>query len=543
MMFNDLSARTVPLRDQSGAQGADRVDLGPLNTLILSDLHLGEDLAPTATEATRLHVDIVERQLVQFLRHYTRRREDGRPWRLVFNGDLIDFLAITIGPEHPDFAFLAACPSPEEHKYGLRRTPKSAVAVVEAVARRHAEVFRALARFLASGNRLDIVCGNHDLELTWPAVQAAFRAGIAGAWSALPDAQRDGAVRGDELAGRVEFHPWFFYDRGAVWIEHGHQYDECCSYEHQLDPRRPGGDDIVMNVDNAGARYVNNRVADAEESWSMLGYLRFGAGLGLRGFLRLALAYSKFLAAMIAAWRHGRARPSVMQERRDSHLARLRQLAERWDMPEETLLALDGARRPPVVGHLRRLLSTLMLDRILLYSGATLVALASVIWLRMPYAAAVAAGALFGSLAAVRVLNRDRLAHPGHFMPEASAHIHGQVDVRFVVFGHSHEPRAEAVGPDGKMYFNTGTWVPNGKPGILRSFTHVIVRHRESGPTAQLCQWRDGMSRSFTPGWRPAPAAALAPRTIAQVAGEAVAAAGGGGPSGSPATVRAARAG
>lgn len=542
MMFNELSGRTVPVRDQSGILSPDRADLGPLNTLVLSDLHLGEDLAPTATEATRLHVDIVERQLVQFLRHYTRRREDGRPWRLVFNGDLIDFLAITIGPEHPDFAFLSACPSPEEHKYGLRRTPKSAVAVVEAVARRHADVFRALARFLASGNRLDVVCGNHDLELTWPAVQAAFRAGIAGAWSALPDGQRDGAVRADQLAGRVEFHPWFFYDRGAVWIEHGHQYDECCSYEHQLDPRRPGGDDIVMNVDNAGARYVNNRVADAEESWSMLGYLRFGAGLGVRGFFRLALAYSKFLAAMIAAWRHGRARPSAMQERRDSHLARLRQLAERWDMPEETLLALDGARRPPVVGHLRRLLSTLMLDRILLYSGAILVALASVIWLRMPYAAAVAAGALFGSLAAVRVLNRDRLHHPGHFMPEASAHIHGQVDVRFVVFGHSHEPRAEAVGTDGKMYFNTGTWVPNGKPGILRSFTHVIVRHRESGPTAQLCQWRDGMSRSFTPGWRPAPAAALAPRTIAQVAEEAIAA-GGGGPSGSPATVRAARAG
>jgi UDP-2,3-diacylglucosamine pyrophosphatase LpxH len=542
MMFNELSGPTVPVRDQSGILSPDRADLGPLNTLVLSDLHLGEDLAPTATEATRLHVDIVERQLVQFLRHYTRRREDGRPWRLVFNGDLIDFLAITIGPEHPDFAFLSACPSPEEHKYGLRRTPKSAVAVVEAVARRHADVFRALARFLASGNRLDVVCGNHDLELTWPAVQAAFRAGIAGAWSALPDGQRDGAVRADQLAGRVEFHPWFFYDRGAVWIEHGHQYDECCSYEHQLDPRRPGGDDIVMNVDNAGARYVNNRVADAEESWSMLGYLRFGAGLGVRGFFRLALAYSKFLAAMIAAWRHGRARPSAMQERRDSHLARLRQLAERWDMPEETLLALDGARRPPVVGHLRRLLSTLMLDRILLYSGAFLVALASVIWLRMPYAAAVAAGALFGSLAAVRVLNRDRLHHPGHFMPEASAHIHGKVDVRFVVFGHSHEPRAEAVGTDGKMYFNTGTWVPNGKPGILRSFTHVIVRHRESGPTAQLCQWRDGMSRSFTPGWRPAPAAALAPRTIAQVAEEAIAA-GGGGPAGSPATVRAARAG
>src|SRR5262245_40655403 len=156
---------------------------GPINTLVLSDLHLGEDLATSATEATRLHVEIVERQLVQFIRHYTHRREEGRPWRLVFNGDLIDFLTIAIGPEHPDFTFLSARPSPEEHKYGLRRTAKSAVAVVDAVARRHLEVFRALASFLARGNRLDVVCGNHDMELTWPAVQAAFRAGIARAFS------------------------------------------------------------------------------------------------------------------------------------------------------------------------------------------------------------------------------------------------------------------------------------------------------------------------------------------------------------------------
>jgi len=209
-------------------------------------------------------------------------------------------------------------------------------------------------------------------------------------------------------------------------------------------------------------------------------------------------------------------------------------------VPEKTLLALDRARRLPVVAHLRRLLSTLMLDRVVLYAGALLVALASLIWLRMPYAAALSAGAVVGALGLVRVLSRGRLRHPGHFMPQASAHIHQHVDVRFVVFGHSHEPRAEAVSTDGKMYFNTGTWVPNGKPGILRSFTHVIVRYRETGPTAQLCQWRDGMSRPFTPGWRPASAVTrLAPRPVAQAVEAAVAVGG----SGAPAAARAARAG
>ena len=482
---------------------SDQAPPSRFNTLVLSDLHLGEDLSPAATEATRLHVDIVERQLVQFLRHYTRRREEGRPWRLVFNGDLIDFLAIAIGPDHPDFTFLSARPSPEEHKYGLRRTAKSAVAVVEKVARRHAEVFRALARFLARGNRVDLVCGNHDAELTWPPVQAALRAAVARGWASLPEAQRAGAPSGDELARGVDFHPWFFYEKGSLWIEHGHQYDECCSFEHLLDPRRPGGDDLVMNVDNAGTRYVANRVAEAEESWSMIGYIRFGAGLGLRGFLRLMCAYAKFLVVMVVAWRHGRARPSVMQERRDSHRARLRQLAARWSMSEETLTALDGEHRPPVVGHLQRLLSVLMLDRVVLYLAAIGLGATAVINLAMPYGVAVAAAGALAALGIVRYLNRDRLVDPAELLARAGARVFRHIDARFVVMGHTHEPVAEPVG-DGRMYFNTGTWVPSGRPGLLRAFTHLIVRQRDSGPIAQLCQWRDGMSRSFTPGWRPA---------------------------------------
>lgn len=516
------------------------------NTLVLSDLHLGEDLAPAATEATRLHVDIVERQLVQFLRHYTNRREEGRPWRLVFNGDLIDFLAIAIGPDHPDFAFLSGRPSSEEHKYGLRRTAKSAVAVVDAVARRHVEVFRALARFLARGNRVDLVCGNHDVELTWPAVQAAFRSGVARAWSSLPEAGRPGAPAGDELARGVDFHPWFFYEPGALWIEHGHQYDECCSFEYQLDPRRPGGDDLVMNVDNAGARYVANRVA-AEETWSMAGYLRFGAGLGLRGFIRLATAYAKFLAAMLAAWRHGKARPRVMQERRDSHHARLRSLARQWSVPEETLLALDQERRRPVVGHLRRLLSVLMLDRVVLYSTAIAVGIIALVQLRMPYGAASAAGAMVSALGIIRVLSRDRLRDPAIVLAQAGARIFRHVDARFVVFGHTHEPVAEPVG-EGRTYFNTGTWVASGRPGLVRSFTHLVVRRRESGLTAELCQWRDGMSRAFTPGWRPArslliaaaqPAVEPAPTTAAATADAIASTVSSGGAT--PAGVRAAR--
>jgi hypothetical protein len=70
---------------------------------------------------------------------------------------------------------------------------------------------------------------------------------------------------------------------------------------------------------------------------------------------------------------------------------------------------------------------------------------------------------------------------------------------------------AESIG-DGRVYFNTGTWLPLMRPGLLRSFTHVIIQHSASGPTAGLYQWRDGASRAFTPGWVPLLAQARARR-------------------------------
>jgi len=63
----------------------------PHNILVISDVHLGEDLRPGG-EALE-HVARAERGLVAFLRYYTRSRLDGLPWKLVVNGDLVDLLA------------------------------------------------------------------------------------------------------------------------------------------------------------------------------------------------------------------------------------------------------------------------------------------------------------------------------------------------------------------------------------------------------------------------------------------------------------------
>lgn len=477
---------------------------GEFNTLVISDLHLGEDLTAVASEANTLHINIVEAELIGFLRYYARRREDGRAWRLIINGDMVDFLSVVLLPSHPDFEGYKA--NVEEHEFGLRRTPQAAISKMHAVLKRHAGVFQALARFLSRGNRVEIISGNHDTEFHWKGTQDALIEGVSEAWEGMHESERPGALLGEEVVAGISFHPWFFYEPGVLWVEHGHQYDECCSLRYQLYPRCPNTDDIVTNVDTAGVRYVTVYVAEAEaqnmDLWGFTGYLRFGFGLGVRGCLRLAYGYYTFAKVLMQVWRAGGKKSAAAQEVREEHDERLIALAEKWEMPTEKLLKLNGLGRLPVVSQFSKLSSVLMLDKLAFFALGMFIAVFSLIFLGGALAlAGLVAGGLIGAGLTIWS-SRGREVDATAVMELNSERILKEVDAKFVTFGHTHEPVARQL-DNGSWYFNTGTWVPTGKPGLLRAFTHLVVHHRESGPEAELCQWRDGASRSFTPGWRP----------------------------------------
>jgi UDP-2,3-diacylglucosamine pyrophosphatase LpxH len=133
------------------------------NILVISDLHLGEDMTLAATPAISRHLQVLERQLIEFLRHYTRRRRNGLPWRLVINGDMVDFLAMCLLPAQGRVDLSTDDIRHEEHVYGLDRRRQVACAKTRAVVDRHRDVFLALANFAAAGNTIEIVCGNHDV--------------------------------------------------------------------------------------------------------------------------------------------------------------------------------------------------------------------------------------------------------------------------------------------------------------------------------------------------------------------------------------------
>ena len=471
------------------------------NTLVVSDLHLGEDLTPCATESSTRHIDRGERQIVDFLTHYSHRRDGGRPWRLVIAGDLIDFLAIYLDPD--DSRVDEGTPvSDEERAYGFARRRDVSPAKVAMVAARHPDFFRALARFLARGNRAELLCGNHDAELYWPEVQSAFRDAVVAAYLASDDAKRPGAPSAGAIAEAMAFHPWFFYEPGVAWIEHGHQYDETCSFEYGLYPTRADREELVVNADTAAARYVSNAVDEADphshDAWSFRGYLSFGIGLGPRQLARLVYAYHKFAAALLHTWRRYAKPSSENRERRDRQDARLRELAAGWRVSEETLRRLAGFHRRPIIRDLRRLARLVMLDTLII--AVVGIASAGIVALAVSAPWNVPAVALVGAISwlAARVSSRGRSVDPSVPLQVLPERMLRHVDARYVVFGHTHRPVAQPL-ENGNWYFNTGTWVPGGKPGLLRSFTHLVIRHTDAGPRAELCQWRDGKSRPFAP--------------------------------------------
>ncbi|WP_428264350.1 hypothetical protein [Haliangium sp.] len=477
-----------------------RNNSGTFNILVISDLHLGEDLNPSAAEQSVRDLLLAERHLIAFLEHYTRRRADGLPWRLVINGDMIDLLTICLFPDqHPTVSWPAL--DEDERRHGLGRRMDASCAKIDAVVDRHGDFMRALARFAAAGNRVDIVCGNHDAELHWPEVQQTFRRGVERVWRAMPASARPGAPSPDELGARIGFHAWFFYEPGVAWIEHGHQYDECCCFEYNLNPVDAEGRFLVTNVDTAGLRYLTNMVPEVaphgSEEWSMAGYLRLIYDSGPRAAVQMARGYAAAAAKLLAEWRATR-RVSDGRRRREVHVERLRALSRESALDFEQLRALDGLQRRPVITSLRRLLQVLMLDKLLLWLAVAVVMILAVFLLPLGWTVVTGLVVSLVALVGNHLLGLGRTVDPELPLDLAPGRILDHVDARFVIFGHTHMPVARPLSR-GRWYFNTGTWMPSGKPGLLRSFTHVVVRHQPGGPVADLCQWRDGASRAFTP--------------------------------------------
>jgi UDP-2,3-diacylglucosamine pyrophosphatase LpxH len=452
------------------------------NLLVVSDLHFGEELLPGAAEERCEAVSLGAAAFCAFLRYQSVRRIGGRPWRLVVAGDLFDFMSVVI----PGSATLPA-KTPDERRHGIGRGARAGVARLEAICAVHRPLLEGLVKFAAAGHTIDIVVGNHDVELLEPDVIAAFHRQL----------ELHGAD--PKTSARIRVVPWFVYVPGVAWIEHGHVYDEGCSYEFNMCPNDPRDGKLIINADYAAIRYLGAASPELDphgiEEWSFAGFLRYAAGQGWRSFFRLLLAYVRFMWALVVANILHKSH-SRRAARRRVHRERVEAAAAAAGIPVDTARAIDRLSRAPLTVSWRRLGRLLVLDKWGMIFGTALISF--VLWLFTPFWVAMLGLVVLTAATVIAQLGLGKHLVTSQLpMRAVPRRLRELVDAPVVVFGHTHDPRWQPI-RGGGLYVNCGTWLPALRPGLRRSFTHVLVQPRPGGkPSVELRQWRDGASLPF----------------------------------------------
>lgn len=336
---------------------------------------------------------------------------------------------------------------------------------LESIAHAHAELFQALGRFVSAGGDLDVVVGNHDLDLAHPEVQERF-IGRLGVPSLGPGATR------------VTFHRWFLYLRDVMYAEHGHRY-----HDINVVPV-PGGRDVPgvhTPADVPLAAYLESyrKAVQARDSGRML---------------------AKDLGTLTRSLVARTARQSSHRMARTSpgDGSRLRDAADPG-LDGDALIAIDalsarlGAKTAVRVG--RTILGPPL--RLVLPYGAA----AGLLGLVLRGTSLVGPAVAVASAAALTTLvrNRRRLWPPPRstgYALEAAQHLRRALEsagsaVPFYVLGHTHVPTLVALDRPGRpaTYLNTGSWTAADRGGRGYPFVRV-TRIETADPDAELLWWQ-----------------------------------------------------
>jgi UDP-2,3-diacylglucosamine pyrophosphatase LpxH len=484
--------------------------------LVLSDVHLGSDINDRAPPgAAPRRSKSIDADLIDLIRYYARTPPSGDRWRIVIAGDFIDFIGMAMTAAPRDGRALDTELSEEEHAHGLGNAADHARIKLRRVAERHEEVFASLADFVARGNTMTLVHGNHDIEFHWEGVKEDFKDILF----------RHACVRSDTgkpvdealFKSAIEFNPWFFYRGGVAYIEHGHQYDAFCATDYMMAPLSPfdpkriarGFSDVLLRFVVRSTRGMKEHGHDGK---GMLDYITFAVGLGFRGLFRLGLNFAR---AVIELFRLRRAYFSdAARTLREEHERRMGLLAEATRIGIDRMRALAALQVPPVTRSISGILASVLLDRLAVALGAA-VALLVVAVIGINHGHFLWAGlcVIVAWALANRYLASKRKIDPDDLLVDRAQQLARLFPAAFVVMGHTHVPMRVPVnaGDAGEAtYINVGSWAEEEAEGGSHAYraarTHLVIRpglSAESAPVAEFLMWSPEGPRSFVGPWKP----------------------------------------
>lgn len=460
--------------------------------IIVSDLHLSAGYDPRTGTFDRNEDFFYDAAFARFLDDLrARAATEGRTWRLVLLGDVLDFLQVELDRAGDADGTLDTSDAPT-------------VAKLERIAAGHPEFFAALGRFAGAGFPVEIVCGNHDIELIREPVQRRFRE-LVGEQSGAPEAGR-----------RITFYPWIYYLPGVLYAEHGQQYDHMNVFPALLQPYAEGDPaQLDLPLGSYFVEYLFNRVERLDPFADNVKPANKYILWAFRVHPVLALLTLRhYLRFVLVVWR--RTSPLGRREREARRAAYreawLRPYASQVGLKYETVAAIDRLAATPALASKRRLLRSLVVEPFLpsIPILSTLLALYTALThLGRSLRSLVLIGAGVGGL----VWRERRLLRP---MRRPLGYLHRAAllidqllraegeGVPIYVFGHTHTAEQYPLALQGAYprYLNAGTWTPIVQGayellGARERFSFVqVTRSPDTGaPIARLLQWNDAAGR------------------------------------------------
>ncbi|MDZ7261926.1 MAG: metallophosphoesterase [candidate division KSB1 bacterium] len=470
--------------------------------LIVSDLHLSEGRNKQDGKFSPNEDFLYDEEFDRFLRYHEKQAEAlGKKWKLIINGDLIDYWQVITScrdreiPAYIDPAKL----TPTEMEFGPGSAPEKCVWKTNLLMDGHATFFQALGRFMSQGHQVIILKGNHDVELHWEEVQAQFR-------KRIPHSEN------------LKFLPWFYYEEGLVYIEHGGQYEKENSIRYYLNPLLPpplcpASEKLLeLPFSSFFVRYFFNRVealhpfADNIKPTSQ--YIIWTLK---NHFFESWKILKKYIPAIFRILKKSQKWPQPEEKKLQvQHDQELKDLEKKLNL-EGKLEKIDSLKELPVTTSKFKFLKEM------LKGPATIMSLALFIGLLVLYGLiyittylsqapiSLSLKSLYLTLFVLVILIGGGLlvvcsqSSLGKQLQEGTREILRQkaravsqiLNVKYIIFGHSHDADILRLS-DNCLYLNSGTWVPvySGYYQMLwedKQFTFVQI----SNGRARLLRWDD----------------------------------------------------
>jgi UDP-2,3-diacylglucosamine pyrophosphatase LpxH len=421
--------------------------------VIISDLHLSEgwDENGYLSRIEDFFFDLNFKRLLEYL---SEKAAEGRfHYRLIINGDLVDFLQFTTAPA--EGVIQGEALTRKERKLGLGTSPKKTLWKLDRLINGHKVFFTAIADFIAKGNELFIISGNHDIEWLIPEVQEGFKKRIS-----------DLHPTPNRMEDRMQFLAWFYYDYLlSVFVEHGSQYDDINSFNYLLCPYRKDGT-IDLPAGSFFVRYLFNRVEEifpfADNMKPQVKFILW-ALFQLKTYKGWPPRIFRFIQFFInVIMKVGTVEKSWTQELDKRHEREIEKLSRNTGVEVSKILEIKSYWIPTALHH------------------------------RLPFA-------LFCSF--IKNFGLDKYYYRGK-----AKVIQNVLGIRYIIFGHTHEADMYTLSimSDGNKseYINSGSWTKsfaaNHEEALLKSenefvYVHIGYDEKKKGMKMDLLRWNDSL--------------------------------------------------